>query len=195
MLAILDAARIELALQFVSSALARALIELAQDGRLAWWRQAYLSVEGGVLPRRFAEQAKASVPAIGGAVGIPDLDETHAAIGLQRLRLHQDRKFFSGTDNVCDPDVGGPYMPEQAPKPTLWKAFCRAHHIARDNVPLFATSPDGAVEVAHIGRSATPMLRTYKPVDAKTGGALADILRAAHGPRMTTLPDAASRQE
>lgn len=63
---------------------------LAQDGMLSWWRQAYPAPDGVALPQRFAEEAKTSLLAIGGTVGIPDLHEIHAAIGLQRLRLHQD---------------------------------------------------------------------------------------------------------
>jgi SAM-dependent methyltransferase len=68
------------------------ILARAQDGMLAWWRQAYLSVKGVALPRRFADEAKASLPAITGTTGMPDLDEIHAAIGLQRLRLHQDQQ-------------------------------------------------------------------------------------------------------
>ncbi|MDN3563315.1 hypothetical protein QWZ14_02860 [Paeniroseomonas aquatica] len=79
---------------------------------------------------------------------------------------------------MSDPSVGGPDVPEQGSKMALWQEFCDAHHIARDSVPLFATSPDGAVEITRIGRSATPLLRRSEPMDARIGGVVADILRA-----------------
>jgi hypothetical protein len=59
----------------------------ARDCMLDWWRAAYLA-----LPHRFAEEARAGLPAIEASGSVLDLDEVFAAVGLQRLRLHQDQQ-------------------------------------------------------------------------------------------------------
>src|SRR3954447_22714710 len=38
----------------------------ARDGMLAWWQAAYLAAGNAALPRRFAEEARASLPAMDG---------------------------------------------------------------------------------------------------------------------------------
>ena len=69
-----------------------AALHRAHDGVLGWWSTAYLAVGNAALPRRFADEARASLPAMGLAEGAPGLDEIYAAVGLQRLRLHQDQQ-------------------------------------------------------------------------------------------------------
>lgn len=69
-----------------------AALQRAEDGVLAWWSTAYLAAGNAALPRRFANEARASLPAMSLAEGAPGLDEVYAAIGLQRLRLHQDQQ-------------------------------------------------------------------------------------------------------
>lgn len=71
---------------------AAAALRRARDGMLEWWRAAYLLSENTALPRRFADEAQASLPAVDTSGGMPDLDEVYAAVGLQRLRLHQDQQ-------------------------------------------------------------------------------------------------------
>jgi hypothetical protein len=70
-----------------------AALQRAHDGVIQWWRGSYLSPDNPALPRRFADEARASLPAMapsGG--GLPDLDEVYAAVALKRLRLHQDQQ-------------------------------------------------------------------------------------------------------
>lgn len=77
----------------------------AGTGRDAVWLAAQghevLAIEPSSSMRQQGQQLHADtrirwledrLPAIGGALGMPDLDEIHAAIGLQRLRLHQDQQ-------------------------------------------------------------------------------------------------------
>ena len=56
--------------------------------------------------------------------------------------------------------------PEQIRKQALWDAFCAAHRIAETSVPLFATAPDGTVEVFAYGRDARPILRRSTEMEA-----------------------------
>lgn len=73
---------------------------LPADGRLraagdaiqAWWRRAYLVDGGLVLPRRFADEARASLPGLEGEAGQPTLEEVFAALCVQRLRLRHDQQ-------------------------------------------------------------------------------------------------------
>jgi hypothetical protein len=59
---------------------------------LKWWRLAYITTDNAALSRRFIEEAQASLPAIGTSASTLDLEEVYAAVGLQRLRLHQDQQ-------------------------------------------------------------------------------------------------------
>jgi hypothetical protein len=58
---------------------------------LEWWRLAYIATDNAALSRRFAEEARASPPAIETSASVPNLEEVYAAVELQRLRLHQDQ--------------------------------------------------------------------------------------------------------
>lgn len=69
-----------------------AALHRAHDGALAKWGVAYLAAGNAALPRRSADEARASLPAMDTAAGTPDLDEVYAAVGLQRLRLHRDQQ-------------------------------------------------------------------------------------------------------
>jgi hypothetical protein len=69
-----------------------AALQRARDGMLAWWQEAYLSTGNSALSRRFGDEVRASLPAIGSSEGVPDLNEVYAAVVLQRLRLHQDQQ-------------------------------------------------------------------------------------------------------
>jgi len=69
-----------------------AALQQAHDGVLDWWRAAYLAPGNVALPRRFSDEARASLPAVEAPNGVPDLGEVYAAVGLQRLRLHQDQQ-------------------------------------------------------------------------------------------------------
>jgi hypothetical protein len=63
-------------------------------------RRARDAVSGGASPatnnaslsRRFAEEARASLPAIEASASVLGLEEVYAAVGLQRLRLHHDQQ-------------------------------------------------------------------------------------------------------
>lgn len=57
-----------------------------------WWRRAYLDEGGNVLlPRRFVDEARASLPGLGGVVQ-PAPGEVFAALRAQRLRLRHDQQ-------------------------------------------------------------------------------------------------------
>lgn len=63
----------------------------AGDDIVSWWESAYLVSGDIVLPSRFGEEARASLPGLSGQGGIPGHDEVLAAISLQRLRLRRDQ--------------------------------------------------------------------------------------------------------
>ncbi len=57
-----------------------------------WWHQAYLGQPGAVLPRRFADEARASLPGLVGGADPPPPGEVFEALQIQRLRLHHDQQ-------------------------------------------------------------------------------------------------------
>jgi hypothetical protein len=70
-----------------------AVLRQARDGVIIWWQSAYLCADSAFLQRRFAEEARASLPALVGPIAnTPDVDDVYAAVELQRLRLHQDQQ-------------------------------------------------------------------------------------------------------
>jgi hypothetical protein len=69
-----------------------AALQRAHDGVVAWWESAYLSSDNPALARRFADEARASLPAMAPSDAAADIDEVYAAVALQRLRLHQDQQ-------------------------------------------------------------------------------------------------------
>jgi hypothetical protein len=69
-----------------------AALRFAHERVVAWWHRAYMSTDGPALPRRFLEEARASLPALAPSDGTPDMDEIYAAVGMQRLRLQQDQQ-------------------------------------------------------------------------------------------------------
>lgn len=67
------------------------LLQAARVSILRWWEAAY--EQGELLPRRFAEEARASLPGLAGDAGVPPLpDAVFAAVSLQRLRLRHDQQ-------------------------------------------------------------------------------------------------------
>jgi SAM-dependent methyltransferase len=69
---------------------AEPLLQAARTSILRWWEAAYM--EGEVLPRRFAEEARASLPGLAAAAMPATSDAIFAAISLQRLRLRHDQQ-------------------------------------------------------------------------------------------------------
>ncbi|GAV36781.1 hypothetical protein ROTAS13_04469 [Roseomonas sp. TAS13] len=73
---------------------------LPADGRLraagdaiqAWWQRAYLAEGDLVLPRRFADEARASLPGLAGEMAGPAPEAVFAALCVQRLRLRYDQQ-------------------------------------------------------------------------------------------------------
>ncbi len=63
----------------------------AAGGIVGWWDGAYLVPGDLVLPGRFGEEARASLPGLSGKGGTPAVDEVLAAVSLQRLRLRRDQ--------------------------------------------------------------------------------------------------------
>jgi hypothetical protein len=56
-----------------------------------WWRRAYLDGGGALLPRRFQDEARASLPGLVGVMA-PEPGEVFAALRVQRLRLRHDQQ-------------------------------------------------------------------------------------------------------
>jgi SAM-dependent methyltransferase len=72
-----------------------AALTLAQaEARIrSWWQVAYLAPAEPLLPGRFAQEARASLPGLAGVTAeAPSLDAVFATVGLQRLRLHHDQQ-------------------------------------------------------------------------------------------------------
>ncbi|MGI4803034.1 MAG: methyltransferase domain-containing protein [Janthinobacterium lividum] len=63
----------------------------AADGIFNWWNAAYLVQNDLVMPRKFVEEARASLPGLSGVDGIVGNDKLMAAVALQRLRLRRDQ--------------------------------------------------------------------------------------------------------
>lgn len=64
----------------------------SRDAIVGWWSAGYLTGVDAVLPLRFGEEARASLPALGGTGELPGADDVFTAMGLQRLRLRQDQQ-------------------------------------------------------------------------------------------------------
>jgi hypothetical protein len=56
-----------------------------------WWRWAYLDGAGPLFPRRFADEARASLPGLSGSATVSS-SEVFAAVRVQRLRLRHDQQ-------------------------------------------------------------------------------------------------------
>ena len=69
---------------------AEMLLQEARAPILEWWEAAYM--DGEVLPRRFAEEARASLPGLSAAALPASRDAVFEAIRLQRLRLRHDQQ-------------------------------------------------------------------------------------------------------
>lgn len=68
-------------------------LQTASEPIQGWWQRAYLEAGGAVLARRFADEARASLPGLGGqSAPVPELGEVFAALRVQRLRLHHDQQ-------------------------------------------------------------------------------------------------------
>lgn len=70
---------------------------------------------------------------------------------------------------------------ERTAKRALWDAFCAAHGVTEAGVPLFATGPDGAVEVFAYSRDDRPMLRRSAEMEALLAGTVERVLASAPG--------------
>jgi hypothetical protein len=71
---------------------------------------------------------------------------------------------------------GSRFAPEQIHKQALWDAFCDAHRIAETGVPLFATTPEGTIEVFAYGRDARAMLRRSRRMEALLAETVEQVL-------------------
>lgn len=57
-----------------------------------WWRAAYHPDQDRVAPRRFAEEARASLPGLAAEGGALPLEDVFGAVRLQRMRLRQNQQ-------------------------------------------------------------------------------------------------------
>ena len=81
---------------------------LPADGRLrtageaiqGWWQKAYLTQAEFVLPRRFSDEARASLPGLAELSALPAPDDVFAALQVQRLRLRHDQQVPEWTLTV-----------------------------------------------------------------------------------------------
>ena len=67
------------------------LLRTAAEPIQAWWRRAYLDGTGPILPRRFGDEAAASLPGLGDPALVRAPAEVFAALRVQRLRLRHDQ--------------------------------------------------------------------------------------------------------
>ena len=58
----------------------------------AWWHHAYLAKTDALLPQRFADEARASLPGLTEALVAPSPAEVFGALQVRRLRLRYDQK-------------------------------------------------------------------------------------------------------
>jgi SAM-dependent methyltransferase len=68
------------------------VLRRSRDAILDWWSAGYLTATDPVLPLRFGEEARASLPALDSTSGLPAADDVFTAMTLQRLRLRQDQQ-------------------------------------------------------------------------------------------------------
>jgi hypothetical protein len=79
----------------------------------AWWRRAYLDGTSPLFPRRFADEARASLPGLGISTTVSS-PEVFAAVRVQRLRLRHDQQVpewagvADGQRQSWPPEAGGP---------------------------------------------------------------------------------------
>jgi SAM-dependent methyltransferase len=66
------------------------LLRRAAESIQDWWQLAYLGEASPVLARRFADEARASLPGLGGSTD--SASEVFAALRVQRLRLRHDQQ-------------------------------------------------------------------------------------------------------
>jgi SAM-dependent methyltransferase len=64
----------------------------AEERIRGWWQDAYLGQVDPLLPGRFAQEARASLPGLPSLTEAAPTDTVFAAVGLQRLRLHHDQQ-------------------------------------------------------------------------------------------------------
>ncbi|PWC26589.1 class I SAM-dependent methyltransferase [Teichococcus aestuarii] len=69
------------------------ILAAAEARILGWWQAAYLQANDRLLPVRFGHEARASLRGLGAGRGeCCNPEQVFAAVGLQRLRLHQDQQ-------------------------------------------------------------------------------------------------------
>jgi hypothetical protein len=82
------------------------VLRRSRDAILDWWSAGYLTAADPVLPLRFGEEARASLPALDSTGGLPEAQDVFMAMSLQRLRLQQDQQV---------PEWAGPRASGSAP--------------------------------------------------------------------------------
>ena len=71
---------------------ADARLRAAGESIQSWWQDAYLNGTGTLLSRRFADEARASLPGLAEPTATPSPEEVFAALQVQRLRLRHDQQ-------------------------------------------------------------------------------------------------------
>ena len=62
-------------------------MQASADAIKSWWLEAYLAASNPRLSQRFQAEAFASLPGLAGG----DVDDVHAAVGMQRVRLRRNQ--------------------------------------------------------------------------------------------------------
>jgi hypothetical protein len=71
-----------------------------------WWQRAYLAGEVPLLPQRFVDEARASLPGLSDPATVAP-EEVFAALRVQRLRLRHDQQV---------PEWAGPTASVETPR-------------------------------------------------------------------------------
>jgi hypothetical protein len=67
------------------------VLRCATESIQAWWQRAYLEGTSPLFPRRFVDEARASLPGLGDSAAVSS-PEVFAAVRMQRLRLRHDQQ-------------------------------------------------------------------------------------------------------
>ena len=68
------------------------VFQVAQERVQNWWNEAYLQAKNPLMPLRFTNEARASLPGLFNIANSLTLDDLFAAVMMQRLRLKHDQQ-------------------------------------------------------------------------------------------------------
>ena len=81
------------------------VLRCAAEPIQAWWRRAWLDGTGPLFPRRFTDEARASLPGLGDGAAVSS-PEVFGAVCVQRLRLRHDQQVPEWAGVAAGPGRG-----------------------------------------------------------------------------------------